>query len=41
MAWLFLALPVFLIYHVINFHHYVVDAIIWRSAHVKSALQAV
>lgn len=38
---LFLALPVFLIYHVINFHHYVVDAIIWRSAHVKSALQAV
>jgi hypothetical protein len=38
---LFLALPVFLVYHVINFHHYVVDAIIWRSAHVKGALQAV
>ncbi len=35
-----LAMPVFLIYHIINFHHYIVDAIIWRSAHVKQALQS-
>lgn len=37
---LILVLPVFLIYHVINFHHYVVDSIVWRSTHVKRALQA-
>lgn len=37
---LFFAMPVFIIYHIINFHHYVVDAIIWRSAQVKLALQS-
>lgn len=37
---MFLAMPVFIIYHIINFHHYVVDAVIWRSAQVKLALQS-
>ncbi len=34
-----MAVPVFIVYHIINFNHYIVDAIIWRSAHVKRALQ--
>ena len=37
---LFLALPIFIVYQVINFHHYIVDAVIWRSAQVKLALQS-
>jgi hypothetical protein len=37
---LFLALPIFIVYQVINFHHYVVDGVIWRSAQVKLALQS-
>jgi hypothetical protein len=37
---LVMALPVFIIYQIINFHHYVVDAIVWRSAQVKLALQS-
>jgi hypothetical protein len=38
---LFLVLPVFIVYQIINFHHYVVDAVIWRSAQVKLALQSI
>jgi hypothetical protein len=36
---LFLALPLFVVYQVFNFHHYVVDAVIWRRAQVKDALE--
>jgi hypothetical protein len=36
---LFLALPIFVVYQVFNFHHYVVDAVIWRRAQVKDALE--
>ena len=35
------ALPVFLVYQMINFHHYVVDAVIWRREHVRAALEHV
>ena len=37
---LVLVMPVFIVYHIINFHHYVVDAVIWRSGQVKLALQS-
>lgn len=37
---LFLVIPIFIVYQVINFHHYVVDAVIWRSAQVKQSLQS-
>lgn len=38
---LLVALPVFIVYQMINFHHYVVDAIIWRRDHVRGALESV
>lgn len=38
---LIIAMPVFLVYHIINFHHYVVDAVIWRSTQIKQAMQSV
>jgi hypothetical protein len=37
---LLLVVPVFIVYQIINFHHYVVDAVIWRGAQVKHALQS-
>lgn len=36
---LVLAVPVFVVYQIINFHHYVVDAVIWRRDHVRAALE--
>lgn len=36
---LVLTMPIFIVYQIINFHHYVVDAIIWRRAHVQMAMQ--
>jgi hypothetical protein len=36
---LVLAMPVFIVYQIINFHHYVVDAVIWRREHVRLAMQ--
>ena len=36
---LFFTLPIFVAYQIINFHHYVVDAVIWRRAQVKDALE--
>jgi hypothetical protein len=38
---LVMAMPVFVLYQVINFHHYVVDAVIWRRGHVQQALRDV
>lgn len=37
---LILVIPIFIVYHIINFHHYVVDAVIWRSAQIKRTLQS-
>jgi hypothetical protein len=34
-------MPVFILYQVINFHHYVVDAVIWRREHVRTAMQSI
>jgi hypothetical protein len=38
---LIMGLPVFLVYQVINFHHYVVDAVIWRREQVQLAMRDV
>jgi hypothetical protein len=38
---LIIAMPVFIVYHIINFHHYVVDAVVWRNAQIKHAMQSV
>lgn len=38
---LVMVMPVFILYQVINFHHYVVDAVIWRREHVRMAMQNV
>jgi hypothetical protein len=38
---LIMGLPVFLLYQVINFHHYVVDAVIWRRDQVQLAMRDV
>lgn len=35
------AMPLFIVYQIINFHHYVVDAVIWRRRHLRDALQAI
>ena len=34
-------MPVFILYQIINFHHYIVDAVIWRREHVRMALRDV
>jgi hypothetical protein len=36
-----IVMPVFILYQIINFHHYIVDALIWRREHVRMALRDV